>query len=366
MNRKSNYAEQTGLAYRLFSFPMIMALACFFCSGEPVLSWSYQGTAAMGASVLPREIQASSQESLRWELIPRNQATVKDAMVRVSDLFQVIPAGNDEDLDEQALSKVEEVILTTAPAPGTERRIDPSLVYYRLRLAGISASMFSWRGEPGSLTVAAGSRVVEESEIAQAIREYLSANLKNSDYQADFQVQGRRVIIPDCGYLIRVEGLEEAGSGFNRARVRILDMSGNNLASLIVKVSLSVFRDVVVATRSIEIGEELGPGNISLERRRVLTWKNDYIIDAALPTGKVASKRIGAGTALSDDMFREQTMVKANSEVTIISVCGSVSISLKGKALDTGAMNEKVRVLNPESRKMFTAMVVGKDTVEVR
>ncbi|PKK91797.1 MAG: flagella basal body P-ring formation protein FlgA [Candidatus Wallbacteria bacterium HGW-Wallbacteria-1] len=333
---------------------------------SPLLAWSFQGAAAMGSGILPENSPETQAVEARWTLVPRINGRVSGSMITISDAFEITDNDLSADKSRERGSEIGNIILTTAPSPGTERRIDPSLVYYRLRLSGIQASSVKWVNGARTITLLSGSRVVDDSRIRAAVSGYLKKTLGNMDYEADFTVPARNMVIPDCDYEIKVEALQDSAVDINRVRVLIVDLDGNTLSTLMLRVSLAIFKEVLIASRTIEAGEDLGSGNLEIRRTRVLVWKDEYINDFSAVEGMVAGKRIGAGTAVSRDMFRQPLLVRANSDVTVVSRFGGVTISLRAKAMDSGSVDENVRVLNSESRKMFTARVTGRDTVEVR
>ena len=58
--------------------------------------------------------------------------------------------------------------------------------------------------------------------------------------------------------------------------------------------------------------------------------------------------------------------VKANTPVTVMWRSGGLALDMEGRALETGAVGDEIRVLNPGTSRTIRGVVVGDGMIEVK
>ena len=58
--------------------------------------------------------------------------------------------------------------------------------------------------------------------------------------------------------------------------------------------------------------------------------------------------------------------VKANTPVTVMWRSGGLALDMEGRALETGAVGDEIRVLNPGTSRTIRGVVVGEGMIEVQ
>lgn len=81
--------------------------------------------------------------------------------------------------------------------------------------------------------------------------------------------------------------------------------------------------------------------------------------------GKEAVRTLYVGKTLSEADIREPRLVKRNTRVSMIYRVGKLEIKAVGRALDEGSLGEMVSVMNLDSRKRVSGVVVGTGLVEM-
>lgn len=114
-----------------------------------------------------------------------------------------------------------------------------------------------------------------------------------------------------------------------------------------------VLADTVLANRTIRAQSVIGPDDI----RVVPGTTPGGISDPNEVIGKEARTNIYAGRAVRLADVGAPALVKRNQIVTILYRTGPLSIIAEGRALDRGAVGERLRVLNLSSRKTVSGVV---------
>jgi flagella basal body P-ring formation protein FlgA len=135
---------------------------------------------------------------------------------------------------------------------------------------------------------------------------------------------------------------------------------------LYVPVSIKVFERVVVATRPLPRGGVLTAGDLRLERRDVSTLSGGYLVDPAAALGKVLTRPVTLGYALSQNLLKSPQLVRRGERVIIRARTGGMDVQVAGTALANGAAGEVIRVRNRSSKRVVDAVVAGEGLVEVR
>jgi flagella basal body P-ring formation protein FlgA len=104
-----------------------------------------------------------------------------------------------------------------------------------------------------------------------------------------------------------------------------------------------------------------------IEARRVDSFRMRNAIPVGTPdTEFVLSRSIQAGAMLTWNDVGHRPLVKKGDIVEVSAREGLLRVTLKGLALQNGALGDTVTVRNPESLKVIPALVVGENRVEVR
>ena len=91
----------------------------------------------------------------------------------------------------------------------------------------------------------------------------------------------------------------------------------------------------------------------------------DLVTDIDEIVGLAARMNLQAGRIVTDGLLEPPTLVFRGESVLVIIPLGEITITLNGTALDSGALGEEIRVRNPDSRAIITAIVTGPSRAEI-
>jgi flagella basal body P-ring formation protein FlgA len=279
----------------------------------------------------------------------RTTTTLHASTVRLSDLF--------DDAGTQA-----DRVLGPGPGPGGR------IVVEAPQLRAI-ARQFHVDWQPGS----AADRAVLDwpgrplpREIAMdAVRTALTAAGASADCDialAGFTpplvpVDGEpRAIVSDLAY--------DAGAGRFTAALSIVDATMEPVNMRITGQADDTV-EVPVATARLVAGSVLRDEDVHMARVRSSLLRNEVARRVGDAVGLQLKHSLLAGQPFAmGELVRPATVAKG-AVVTMLLDSPGIALSAQGQALEAGAIGERIRVLNPVSRAVIEAEVIGTDRVRV-
>ena len=122
--------------------------------------------------------------------------------------------------------------------------------------------------------------------------------------------------------------------------------------------------DAAILTRALNRGEAIKPSDVITERRSK-TEAGDDFISADSAVGLAVKRPLRAGSVLHSVDLIKAEVVQRNEAVTIVYVVPGVLLTVRGKALEAGAVGDLVNVLNTQSNRTVQATVTGPGRVTI-
>ena len=129
------------------------------------------------------------------------------------------------------------------------------------------------------------------------------------------------------------------------------------MAALGVGIDAACAEDIVAA-RNIRAGTIISASDIVTPQDRIALRRAVDII------GKEAGRAFYRGQPIDESKLRPPTLIKRNTVVQMEYSHGPMTISAEGRALDNGALGERIRVMNLGSKRIVTVVVTGADSVK--
>lgn len=266
--------------------------------------------------------------------------------------------------DKGSLANIQ---LASAPKWGQTRTLSRSEV---LTLISTAAPLIPTNNISGAeeIRISRHSRLLDESEFLEMLTEKLQPR-STSDRDGTLQLSLMRKWTPVPVPLNPIEliVLKKPGSGLSsRFSVTFeLRSDGENVGRYTSFLEASLFREVWVAQSSIRRGTPLDQADLLQEPKniinlRVAAW-TDPVLDPALhfvegvPTGAVVFARA----------IRLRPVIQRNQYVQAVFSDGSISISTKVQALESGAPGDLIRARNIRTRKEVHGEVINETTIKV-
>ena len=123
--------------------------------------------------------------------------------------------------------------------------------------------------------------------------------------------------------------------------------------------------EAAVPTRALARGEVIKASDMTIERRPKGEFVSEPPAQAAEIAGRAARRAVRAGQPLRAADLMKAEIVQRNETVTLTYEVPGIVLSMRGKALDSGADGDTVSVLNIQSKRTIQAVVSGPGHVTV-
>jgi flagellar basal body P-ring formation protein FlgA len=123
--------------------------------------------------------------------------------------------------------------------------------------------------------------------------------------------------------------------------------------------------ELPVATTRLLAGSVLRADDIHVARVHTTQIRGEVVRRLGDAVGMQLKRALAAGQPLAvSELMRPSTVQKGAAVVMMLDSPG-IALSAQGQALEPGAIGERIRVLNPVSRAVIEAEVIGPDRVRV-
>lgn len=246
-------------------------------------------------------------------------------------------------------------VLGPAPQPGKDMVLDARTLY---RIA--AAMKLDWQPSSGAdqVVVSRAATVVPVSQIETALRERLSAAALEGKFTMKFNGAIEPIVLPDG----TDEHVEIAAMNFDPARdifeaSLVAPSRDNPLKRMNVSGQIERIVTVPVLSTSLRSGDVIGARDIGWIDVPARSLPRETLLKESDLIGHTPRRVAMAGKPLLANDIQPPTMVERGDTVTIIFQNGPLVLSTKGKALQTGARGDIIRVSNLSSNKTFDAQV---------
>jgi flagella basal body P-ring formation protein FlgA len=229
-----------------------------------------------------------------------------------------------------------------------------------------SAGMTDYdRADIVAVTVTRAGREVTANEITELLRTALAGPLAAEPDRIDivFDLPPAPLVAPQAADL-RVARLARSVSG-TRFEAIIQAGDGDDAESLRVSGSAIATIDAVTALRPLDRGEIVTADDLTVMRvpaRQSLAGAATSLADLV---GLEARRSIRAGLPLSGSDFAAPNLVNRGEIITVVYQRGGLLLTTRGKALENGAKDAAIPVMNLSSNRVLTAIVTDRGTVTI-
>jgi flagella basal body P-ring formation protein FlgA len=278
----------------------------------------------------------------------RTQVTLSASEVRLSDLF--------DEAGAEALR-----VLGPGPAPGGR------IVVEARQLAAIARQFgVDWRPVSGAerTVLDRPGRMLPREDVLTALRGALQG--LGADTEADIELQAypAPLLPPDGHPQVSIEQIDQDGAGRFTAQIAVLadgmDIQRLRLTGTVVKMI-----ELPVPVRRLTPGSLIQPDDLRFARIRSSQVRGDVVQTIAQAVGQSVRTQAMAGQPLpAADIMRPLAVVKGATVIMQLTAPG-LQVLGQGRALEPGSIGDRILVLNPGSKAVVEAEIVGRDRVRV-
>jgi flagella basal body P-ring formation protein FlgA len=122
--------------------------------------------------------------------------------------------------------------------------------------------------------------------------------------------------------------------------------------------------EAAVLTRSVERNDVLKASDVITERRPKAEAGSDAVARGQA-VGMQMRKQVRAGQPLRSADLAKPDLVQRDDNVTLVYEAAGLYLTIRGKALENGTEGDTVSVLNLQSKRTISGVVVGRDQVVI-
>ena len=135
--------------------------------------------------------------------------------------------------------------------------------------------------------------------------------------------------------------------------------------SLHVPVTVSIYKQVVVAARTLQRGTLLTDSDVTLASYDLADLTRGYFEDTSRNLGMKLKRRLTAGEPLTFSIVEKPRAITRGQQVHILVRTGAMEVRSTGKALDHGAVGERIGVMNLSSQQKLEGIVTDDGEIRV-
>jgi flagellar basal body P-ring formation protein FlgA len=123
--------------------------------------------------------------------------------------------------------------------------------------------------------------------------------------------------------------------------------------------------EAAVTTRALARGDVVKVNDVVIERRPKAEFQNEAPATASEVVGMAARRAVRQGQPLRGADLMKAELVQKNDFVTLIFESPGITLTMRGKALESGAEGDTVSVQNMQSKRTIQGVVIGLGRVSV-
>ncbi len=184
-----------------------------------------------------------------------------------------------------------------------------------------------------------------------------------------------RRMVPKAGHLdsrLRLPQCDTALQPFLRRGATVTSRTvvgvrceGSRPWKVYVPVNVVVVESILVAKMTLPRGHVLTVADVVAQDHDISRLPGGYVAIVDRLIGKKLKHQITAGRVITPGMLEAELIVRRGQSVTLIINSGTLNITMSGKALTDGGLNQRIRVENSGSKRIVEGIVRSPEHVEV-
>ncbi len=244
-----------------------------------------------------------------------------------------------------------ETALGLAPSPGVAR------VFHPPELRRIAARFGLVNAPDSDICLERPVAALDPAKILAAMKKALpEASIRILDFSHQPAPQGE-IEFPCAGL--------HSGTASDVLWMGAVRYAGTRRFTIWARVQVLIKVTRIVAAADLPAGKPISPGQIAAESREGFPPCLALALSANQVIGKWPRVPIRAGSEIRLDLLEIPQEVMRGDIVEVFAKNGGAHLKFEARAEGSGALGQAVLVRNPQSNKLFSARVKGKDKVSV-
>ena len=287
-------------------------------------------------------------------------------VIRVPEQVEVasdsLVLGDIAQLDDEAIDWAS-IPIGYAPYPGHYRWLKRSDLRSYLKRWGVDASQVTVNMKDQVLITRA-SQTVPREKLMLAVESFLESQRPELEFHIRRIDLPNDVVLPKGNISVRVNSRAPL-TNLALAHLKLDFFVENHYqTSQWTRVALLARGPALVTTRQLPYGHRLQASDLVV-REEEFSRLDDFLSVPDEVIGQVAKRTLQAGAILRRKDIQQPTLVKPGQVVKVVVRGKTFLVSTVGRARSGGAIGDLIQIQNPQSRRVFDAVVVGEKQVRV-
>lgn len=204
---------------------------------------------------------------------------------------------------------------------------------------------------------------VTEQFLEQTVSEYLSRSAIDARYEVVVARLDPRLRLNQCDQTLTTS-LGSTAIPVGRVSVRV-SCEGSSPWSVFIPSHVRLYRQVLVASRSLLRGTVLTDADVRLAERDVSILTQGYLTRHDEALGNKLTRPAQPDQVITPNQLEMAKVVRKGDQVVITARSGSISVRMPGEAMADGVTGKQIPVKNQRSGRTIKARVTGPGQVEV-
>lgn len=135
--------------------------------------------------------------------------------------------------------------------------------------------------------------------------------------------------------------------------------------TLYVPVSIKIFKMVATLKHAVIRNTVLTDDDIILRKMNINRLSSGYFDNIAQLKGKILTQNLAKGAVLTKNHTKAPTAIKRGQSVTLIAKNSVIEVRMRGTAMSRGAIGERIKVKNLNSKRIIEGVIIDKDLINV-
>jgi flagella basal body P-ring formation protein FlgA len=288
-------------------------------------------------------------------LVLKNKAFVNDELVKVKDVVV---------MDTSMEDRIGSLVIAVSPDSGKTITLQKQEIYEKLVGNGVQSLTIEG---PDSITVLRQGIVVQPAFFKDMIHRYIVTHSRWKDgVQVDI-VTSKAIAVPESGIrwqLTPANGQDFFGSILFKVDA-ISEATNETVYSNWIVAKLKIVKSTAISNHTIQKNEIIAENDIRWETREITPFIKDALLDEGEIIGQKAGRIIRPNSVITEALLEKKFLVQRGDMATLVARLRGIKASSTVKALGNGGYGDTVQVINTQSQKIISAIVTGKNTLEV-
>ncbi len=290
----------------------------------------------------------------------KKECSTAGDLIRLSDLVK----------DSNSIKMFPEITFGNAPLPGRTKLINKEYVLFKLEQSNIDIKISNNFIIPGKIKISTPYQGLNISNIENNIINHISSVIKK-----DYDKYSINILkISNKDYKLPVSELEYKVRLNRRGQLKgkvvgFVDIliEDKKFKTINFVADIKAWKNLLVAEKNLKFNDVITKGSVSRKLIEVTKLNiNNAVTDDEHILLKAAKQRIFKDSVIKYSDLKEPNAVKYGSIIEVIVIKKGFKIKTKAKALQSGAIGEKIRLLNVKSKKTFFAKISNINEAVIR